>query len=215
MVSYLQRLVGFLTVTLLSTTVWSQDIAVLGLLADRAIIKIDGETHILKIGEKYDDITLIAVNSQEARLLIGKKERVFGLGQDYSAIQKSSTSKGSVEIAMNARSQFVTNGMINGSVVEFLVDTGANTVSMNRKDAQRLGIDYRRLGKEGASQTANGIVKNWSILLDKVKVGAIIVTSVEANVRDTDDNIPVLLGMSFLGRLNMTHEDNRLKLTAK
>lgn len=215
MVSYLQRLVGFLIIISFSVMAWAQDIAVLGLLADRAIIKIDGETHILKVGEKYDDITLMAVSSQEARLLIGKKERVFGLGQDYSAIQKSSASKGSVEIAMNARGQFVTNGMINGSIVEFLVDTGANTVSMTRKDAQRLGVDYRRLGKEGASQTANGIVKNWRILLDKVKVGAITVTSVEANVRDTDDNIPILLGMSFLGRVNIAHEENRLKLMAK
>ncbi len=215
MVSDLQRLVGSLTVALLSATVGAQDIAVLGLLADRAIIKVDGETHILKVGESYDDITLIAVNSQEARLLMGKKERVFGLGQDYSGFQKSSDSKGIVEISMNGASQFITNGMINGNVVEFLVDTGANTVSMNRKDAKRLGVDYRRLGKEGASQTANGIVKNWRVLLDKVKVGAITVTSVEANVRDTDDNIPILLGMSFLGRLNIVHEENRLKLTAK
>lgn len=214
MVNYKKWLVGFLAVSLMNS-VFAQDIAVLGLLADRAIVKIDGETHILKLGENYEDIKLVAVNSQEARLKIGGKERVFGLGQDYSAIQKSSTSKGTVEISANAINQFITNGMINGNVVEFLVDTGANTVSMNRKDAKRLGIDYRRLGKEGISGTANGTVKNWQILLDKVKVGAITVTSVQASIRDTEDNIPVLLGMSFLGRVNMTHEDNRLKLTAK
>lgn len=214
MVNYKKWLVGFLAVSLMNS-VLAQDIAVLGLLADRAIVKIDGETHILKLGENYEDIKLVAVNSQEARLKIGGKERVFGLGQDYSAIQKSSTSKGTVEISANAINQFITNGMINGNVVEFLVDTGANTVSMNRKDAKRLGIDYRRLGKEGISGTANGTVKNWQILLDKVKVGAITVTSVQASIRDTEDNIPVLLGMSFLGRVNMTHEDNRLKLTAK
>jgi aspartyl protease family protein len=214
MVNYKKWLVGFLAVSLMNSAL-AQDIAVLGLLADRAIVKIDGETHILKLGEQYEDIKLVAVNSQEARLKIGGKERVFGLGQDYSAIQKSSTSKGTVEISANAINQFITNGMINGNVVEFLVDTGANMVSMNRKDAKRLGIDYRRLGKEGLSGTANGTVKNWQILLDKVKVGAITVTSVQASVRDTEDNIPVLLGMSFLGRVNMTHEDNRLKLTAK
>jgi aspartyl protease family protein len=214
MVNYKKWLGGFLAVSLMNSAL-AQDIAVLGLLADRAIVKIDGETHILKLGENYEDIKLVAVNSQEARLKIGGKERVFGLGQDYSAIQKSSTSKGTVEISANAINQFITNGMINGNVVEFLVDTGANMVSMNRKDAKRLGIDYRRLGKEGLSGTANGTVKNWQILLDKVKVGAITVTSVQASVRDTEDNIPVLLGMSFLGRVNMTHEDNRLKLTAK
>jgi aspartyl protease family protein len=215
MVDYLQRLVSFLAIALMSASVSAQDIAVLGLLADRAIVKIDGETRILKLGEKYENIKLVAVSSQEARINIGGKERVFGLGQDYSAIQKSSTSQGSVEISANASNQFITNGMINGNVVVFLVDTGANTVSMNRKDAQRLGIDYRRLGKEGMSGTANGSVKNWKILLDKVKVGAITVTSVQASVRDTEDSMPILLGMSFLGRVNMAHEGSRLKLTGK
>ena len=215
MVDYQQRLVCFLTIALMSASASAQVIAVLGLLADRAVVKIDGETHILKLGEYHEDIRLVAVSSQEARLSIGGKERVFGLGQDYSAIQKSSTSQSSVEISANASNQFITNGMINGNVVEFLVDTGANMVSMNRRDAQRLGIDYRRLGKEGMSSTANGTVKNWQILLNKVKVGAITVTSVQASVRDTEDNIPVLLGMSFLGRVNMTHEGSRLKLTAK
>jgi aspartyl protease family protein len=215
MVDNQQRLVGFLAITLMSASVLAQDIAVLGLLADRAIVKVDGDTHILKLGENYEDIRLVAVNSQEARLSIGGKERVFGLGQDYSAIKKSTTSQGAVEISANANDQFITNGMINGNVVEFLVDTGANMVSMNRKDAKRLGIDYRRLGKEGLSGTANGTVKNWQILLNKVKVGAITVTSVQASVRDTEDNMPVLLGMSFLGRVNMTHEGSRLKLTGK
>ena len=215
MVDYQQRLVCFLAIALMSASASAQVIAVLGLLADRAVVKIDGETHILKLGEYHEDIRLVAVSSQEARLSIGGKERVFGLGQDYSAIQKSSTSQSSVEISANASNQFITNGMTNGNVVEFLVDTGANMVSMNRRDAQRLGIDYRRLGKEGMSGTANGTVKNWQILLNKVKVGAITVTSVQASVRDTEDNIPVLLGMSFLGRVNMTHEGSRLKLTAK
>jgi aspartyl protease family protein len=215
MVDNQQRLVGFLAITLMSASVLAQDIAVLGLLADRAIVKVDGDTHILKLGENYEDIRLVAVNSQEARLSISGKERVFGLGQDYSAIKKSTTSQGAVEISANANDQFITNGMINGNVVEFLVDTGANMVSMNRKDAKRLGIDYRRLGKEGLSGTANGTVKNWQILLNKVKVGAITVTSVQASVRDTEDNMPVLLGMSFLGRVNMTHEGSRLKLTGK
>ena len=214
MVDYKKWLVSFLAFSLMSS-VSAQDVTVLGLLADRAIVKIDGETHILKLGEKYEDIKLVAVSSQEARLNIGGKERVFGLGQDYSAIQKSSTSQGTVEISANASNQFITNGMINGNVVSFLVDTGANTVSMNRKDAKRLGIDYRRLGKEGLSGTANGSVKNWKILLDKVKVGAITVTSVQASVRDTEDNMPILLGMSFLGRVNMSHEGSRLKLTGK
>lgn len=215
MAHYVQRLVGTLALVAMTSPLWAQDIAVLGLLADRAMVKVDGETHILKVSESYDDITLIAVSSQEARLLINGKERVFGLGQDRGGVQKKAEGSDSVEITANASRQFITSGMINGRLVEFLVDTGANTVSMNRKDAARLGVDYRRLGTIGMSSTANGNVKNWCLFLDKVKVGAITVTSVEATVRDTDDDVPVLLGMSFLGRLKLEHNENRLKLTAK
>lgn len=203
--------------TLLSAlpVVWAQDIAVVGLFADRAVIKVDGQTHLLKVGESIDDLTLLAVNSQEARLKVGKKELVLGLGQDRGGIQASASEKAEVIISPNAMNQFLTNGMINGRVVEFLVDTGANTVSMNRQDAKRLGIDYRRLGTPGYSSTANGTIRNWHVLLDKVKVGGIVVSSVDATIRDTDDPIPLLLGMSFLGRIKMEHQENRLRLSSK
>jgi aspartyl protease family protein len=215
MAHYVQRLAGVISLIAFAAPLWAQDIAVLGLLADRAMVKIDGETHILKVGESYEDIALIAVSSQEARLRIKGKEQVFGLGQDRGGVQKKEENSDSVEISANARRQFITSGMINGRVVEFLVDTGANTVSMNRKDAARLGVDYRRLGTVGMSATANGNVKNWHVLLDKVKVGSITVISVDATIRDTEDDMPVLLGMSFLGRVKLEHNENRLKLTAK
>ena len=215
MAGYLQRLVGVVTLTILSALASASDIVVLGLLADRVIVKIDGETRILKVGESYDNITLVTVNSQEARLRINGKEQLFGLGQDRGGVQKRAEGGETVEITANEQKQFLTNGIINGRIVEFIVDTGANTVSMNRNDASRLGIDFRRLGTTGLSATANGTVKNWRVVLDKVKVGAITVISVEATVRDTEDNIPVLLGMSFLSRVKLEHNDNKLKLTAK
>lgn len=215
MVHYFSKLAGILILGSILSQAWALDVVVVGLFSDRAVVKIDGQTRLLKVGESSDDVTLLAVSAAEARLKIGKKEQVLGLGQDRGGIQADSTDKAVVEIAMNAKGQFITSGMINGRVVEFLVDTGANTVSMNREDAKRLGIDYRRFGETGYSATANGAVKNWRLLLDKVKVGGIIVTSVEASVRDNDDAIPVLLGMSFLSRIKMEHEQNRLRLSAK
>ena len=122
---------------------------------------------------------------------------------------------GAVELSGNHHGQFQAGGMINGRTVQFLIDTGASSVSMSRSQAARLGVDFRRFGKPAVSHTANGMVNCWVVLLDKVKVGPIVVSSVEATVRDLDDESPILLGMSFLGRVKMEHSDNRLKLTGR
>lgn len=193
----------------------ARDIVVVGLMADRAILKVDGETRLLRLGETLDDMTLVGVNASEARLRIGNREERLTLGQDRGGVRTDTASGSSVEISANAAGQFMTTGMINGRTVEFLVDTGANNVSMTRSQASRIGLDYRTNGKRCMSQTANGSVMCWIVMLPKVKVGGVVVDAVEATVRDVDDSAPILLGMSFLGRLKMEHEDNRLKLTKR
>lgn len=200
---------------LLAAPVHARDIVVVGLMADRAVLKIDGETRLIRLGETVDDLTLVAVSAAEARLRIDGREERFSLGQDRGGIRGDANAGGVVEISANAMGQFMTSGMINGRVVEFLVDTGANSVSMSRNQAARLGVDFRRTGKPCSSHTANGVVRCWSLLLPRVKVGSITVESVEATVRDVDDLAPVLLGMSFLGRVRMEHADNRLRLTGR
>ncbi|PTQ87541.1 retropepsin-like aspartic protease family protein [Agitococcus lubricus] len=210
-----QRLLAFLISVLLAGVSYGQDLSVLGLFADRAILKIDGETKLLKVGETYNDIKLVAVNAQEARLKIGNKEHTLGLGQDRGGIQTQQSEKAFVELSPNAFNQYRVNGVINGNIVEFLVDTGANTVSMSRNQAKRLGIDFRRIGQEGASRTASGVIKSWRVLLNKIKVGGITVQAVEATVRDLDSDEPILLGMSFLGQVRLEHEENRLRMSAK
>lgn len=192
----------------------ARDIVVVGLMSDRAILKVDGETRLLRIGETLDDMTLLGVNAGEARLRIGDREERLTMGQDRGGARNTSGG-GVVEISANAMGQFMTSGMINGRIVEFLVDTGASSVSMTRGQATRLGVDFRRFGKPCLSQTANGPVRCWMVLLSRVKVGPIVVDAVDAAVRDTDDGAPVLLGMSFLGRVKLEHADNRLKLTGR
>lgn len=46
-------------------------------------------------------------------------------------------------------------GQINGSPVEFLIDTGATTVALSGEHAQRLGINYLA-GKPTLVSTASG-----------------------------------------------------------
>lgn len=192
----------------------SRHVAVIGLIGERAILRIDGEQVILRPGEARGDISLVRVEKGEAVLRIGKREIRMGLGMDTAGVAPREAG-GSVDIAMNGAGQFITNGMINGRVVEFLVDTGANTLSMTTDDARRLGIDYRVEGQKAASATAGGIVTAWVVNLRSVQVGPIVVKNVQATVREAPALSPILLGMSFLGRVGLAQEGQRLRLTAR
>jgi aspartyl protease family protein len=195
----------------LSVAYAAPHVVVIGMMGEKAILRIDGEQLMLSKGETKNGVTLRDINSREATLLIGKKEQRLGLGMDTGGI--SSRADGArVDIAMNREGQYLTNGMINGRVVQFLVDTGANTLSMTTEDARMLGIDYQKNGEEGRSLTAGGVVRAWSVMLPRVQIGPLIVRQVEASIREAPRFGPILLGMSFLSRVNMQHEQNRLQL---
>ena len=187
---------------------------VIGLIGDRAILRIDGEQAMLRPGESRSGVTLLGVANGEAVLRVGNRELRLGMGMDTRGFAPRAEG-GSVEIAMNGRGQFITNGMINGRVVEFLVDTGANSVSMTTEDARRLGIDYRIDGEPARSATAGGIVNSWVVNLKSVQVGPITVHNVTASVREALAHTPILLGMTFLSQVDLRQERNRLRLTAR
>ena len=107
------------------------------------------------------------------------------------------------------------NGYIDGYAVNFLVDTGASTIAMNYKQAKRLGIDYLAKGRKNMAETASGIVTAYSVSLDRVSVGGIDLYNVEAMVLEGEQPSSILLGMSFLGQLDMQYEGEALILKQK
>lgn len=116
-------------------------------------------------------------------------------------------------LTADARGHFETLGTIDGASVRFLVDTGATTISMGADDARRIGLDYLR-GQPGYASTANGTIKVYRVRLNSVRVGEIALTNVEASVHDT--RMPfVLLGMSFLNRVEMTRTGDQLTLVRR
>lgn len=189
-------------------------VMVIGLIGGKAVLRIDGVQRIVAKGETVDGVTLREIVAQEAVLNINGRDMRVGLGMDTGGIVPREAGA-SVELTMNANGQFITNGQINGHVVELLVDTGANTVSMTAEDARAIGIDYKVIGKPGSSSTAGGVVASWSVDLASVQIGPLLVKNVQASVREAPRMSPILLGMTFLSRVNMQHEQNRLKMTAR
>lgn len=189
-------------------------IVVLGLLGQKALLKIDGQQHMLAAGESAGGVTVLEVTRQDTLLRINQREERLAMGKDTGGIDLREA-QASIDISMNAYGQFITNGQINGRVVKFLVDTGANTVSMTTADARALGVDYKRVGERTGVMTAGGPVEAWVVTLGSVQVGPITVRNVVATVREAADIQPILLGMTFLSQVNLQHEQNRLRLMAR
>ncbi|WP_126456150.1 retropepsin-like aspartic protease family protein [Sulfuriflexus mobilis] len=209
------RLVVFALLFGLSANALAIDIIVMGLFRNKAIVKIDGKQHILKPGKASPEgVLLIASDSNGAVLEFEGSRNTYVLGSHISTRFKRDKQP-SVSIFRNERGMFTTVGSINGFPVNFLVDTGASSVAMNRKEADRLGIDYRLHGTPIGISTASGFERGWRVRLDQVQVGDVELRNVEGTVIDAVSSSGVLLGMSFLGRLEMNNSNEAMKLKKK
>ena len=120
-----------------------------------------------------------------------------------------------VQIWPDAYGMYSIIGNINSYPVTFLVDTGATLIAMNKNEARRLGLDYLVIGTPSQASTASGVVNTYHIKLKKVRVGDITLTGVDATVIDGNFPTEVLLGNSFLNRLDMRRDGKMLELKQK
>lgn len=103
-------------------------------------------------------------------------------------------------VTKSADGHFWAEGMVNGTRVRFLVDTGCSSVALTPTDAQRLGIDVAMLIYDAPVHTANGDALAARVKLASVSVSGARISDVDAVV--VGRGLPVsLLGMTYLGRL--------------
>lgn len=114
-----------------------------------------------------------------------------------------------VTLERNRYGHYHAGGLINGREVEFLLDTGATTVSVPATVAQQLGL---KQGPPILSSTANGTITTYLTRLSSVSVGDITLRDVGANINPHMEGDEVLLGMSFLKHLEFTQRGNTLIL---
>lgn len=189
----------------------STSVTLIGLADATAILIIDGnKPRLLRVGQARAGVRLISVRNDLAIVEVDGERRELPLGGQVYSPPKSGVGS-SVTLSPNGNGHYVTRGSINGASVRFLVDTGASMVSMDASHARRAGIDYLEGRKEFAS-TANGIAEVYVVKLDTVQVGNILLTNIDGIVHANTDMPVVLLGMSFLNRLDMHRENNNLTL---
>lgn len=209
-----QLILIFLFCFISTQFVSATDIMVLGLFKNKAIVNIDGKQRTLKKGKKSPEgVTLIFADSDVAVLEVDGKEQEFKLGRQVSTNFKQKTLAEAKILPTNG--MYSTVGFINGQQVNFLVDTGATWIAMNAHQARRLGINFRYTGKRGSVSTANGIAPVYRVTLAKVRVGEIELTNVAAGVLEGDSPREVLLGNSFLNRVEMQRQGQVMLLKQK
>jgi len=206
-------LIGLLALFMAGNTVrGATGIVVLGLFKDKAVVSIDGQQRVLGVGQTSPEgVTLIAASSREAVLERDGQRLTLALGS-HIATTFAHPRETSVQLWADPKGMYRASGSINGFPVTLLVDTGASAVAMNATEARRLGLQYRLNGEPGTVATASGVERGYGVVLNKVAVGDIVLRDVEAVVLDGAHPSEVLLGMSFLGRLQMERDGASLRL---
>ena len=192
-------------------------IVIVGLFKDKAIVELDGKQRILAAGKTSPEgVTLISANSKEAVLEIDGQQKTYTLGTHIGSSFNAAHEGATATIAPDENGHYFVNGSINGFQVNFVVDTGSTVIAMNRNQAKRLGLNYKLDGEESRSHTAAGIAKVYLIKLRKVKVGDIELQDIEGAVHDSDYPEVILLGNSFLSKVDMNRgEGGLLRLQKK
>ena len=191
------------------------EVNVVGLFNGKAMISVNGGKHRVMIaGETSPEgVKLIGADSSTAVLEIDGKRQNLGMGKSASIPSANGGGNQSAVLAADIRGHYVTTGSINGTGTRMMVDTGASMVSMSKDEAKRLGISYLN-GERGMVSTANGVVPAYRVTLDTVRVGNLTLHQVDGLVQEA--GMPyVLLGMSFLKRLEIKQDGTNMTLLKK
>ena len=177
------------------------DVKVIALFSGKAMLQVGNERKIVSNGETFQGVLLKSASGRGAVVEIDGETMTLGLNQSIAGNFKKPT-RNSVRIPADQYGMYFIKGTINGQATNFLVDTGATNVTISGNKAKSLGIDYRK-GLEGEAHTANAIVPAWRVQLDAVEIGGILARNVTATVLSGDKPAEVLLGNSFLGRMDL------------
>jgi aspartyl protease family protein len=205
------RLMICCAVLLLALPAHATDVSVQALFTDAAVLLINGERKMLRVGQEHDGVELIEATSQSAQLIVDGQRRELQVTRHIGA-NFSQPERREVTISRDQMMQYQTSALINGRRVQVLVDTGANVVAMNTSQARALGVNYHA-GASARVTTASGNVPAKRVMLKSVDVGGIRVDGVAATVLQGNFPDTILLGMSFLKHVKMEEEGGILRLS--
>ncbi len=194
----------------------ASDVRVVGLFPGIAVVLIDGERHLLKVGRPaVNGVELLDADAQGARLLVDGKARDMKLSRAVNSSYRPAEKK-QVRVSFDHGSNsYPVYGAINGRPVQMVIDTGASMIALSSTQATSLGLDYTRLGTLRPITTASDQVMAYELQLTRVSIGGIERRNVRAVVVEGDYPTQVLLGMSFLKHVKIQENAGVMLLEEK
>lgn len=183
-------------------------VKVVALFSNKALLQVGERQKIVSAGETFAGVLLQSASGRGAVVVIDGETMTLGLNQSIAGNFKK-PNRDKIRIVPDAQGMYFVKGKINGSPIDFLVDTGATNVAMSGRQARALKIDFKK-GARSQAHTAAAIVEAWQITLNSVSIGDIKLSNVTATVIDGDQPRQVLLGNSFLGQTDMQQADSAL-----
>jgi aspartyl protease family protein len=95
---------------------------------------------------------------------------------------------------------FYVEARVNGVPVNFMIDTGASDIALNKADAERIGFDTEKLNYTRTYMTANGATGGAPVKLKRLQIGDFTLDDFPASVNQGELGTS-LLGMSALREL--------------
>jgi len=181
--------------------------------SDKALLLIDGELRTMTVGQSLKGVRLVGLTNGQAQIEVSGKRETLVYGASPASVGDASAAPGAgrqIVLSAGSGGHFTANGSINGNTTQFLVDTGATSVSISQAEADRLNLRYRD-GRRAMTQTANGAVPAHVVQLASVRIGDVEVRHIEAIVIPGDMGF-VLLGNSFLSRFQMKRDNDVMVL---
>ena len=190
------------------------DVTAEAVLGKLVVMQINGKREQLRVGQSKGKVKLLSADTDSITISVDGERRELKVGA--AAVRSNYTNTRKVErISRNALGMYETNGTINQRSANLLVDTGATYVSLSAAHANRLAIDYKSTGRLVRVSTANGIVPAYFIKLGTVSIGGITVEQVEAVVMTGAGMPEILLGMSFLNRVDISYKNGVMTLESQ
>ena len=165
----------------------------------------DRRLHSLRVGEATPEgVALVAATGDDATFVVDGREVVLRLGE---------RNDGRVTLFADRDRRFRARVHVNGAPAVGLIDTGAEAVTIGRRLAAALGIDYAQ-GRRARLNTVVGPVPGFLVTFAAVKIGPIEVANVPGVVADSDapEFGLVLVGATFLRNVHLEQQGNRLTL---
>jgi aspartyl protease family protein len=197
---------------------FAADINLIGIFGNKATLMVDGgKPRTLAIGDTSPEkIKLLNVGADTAVVEIDGKRQTLHLGNQRIAAARTDGSAQRVVLSGDAKGHFLTTVVVNGVSMQFLVDTGATSVTISADDARRANVKYSP-AERSMMQTANGVVAAYRVKFDTVRLGDITLNNVDGTVLEGNalGGRFGLLGMSFLSRTDMRREGDTLTLVKR